>query len=488
MNLSIIKQTLEEKFGFKAFKPGQLEAIDAVLHDFDTLVMLPTGSGKSVCYQLPGYLKEGLVLVISPLLSLMQDQVERLKKAGERQVAALNSLSSYKEKKRIFNNLNNLKFLYISPEMIQYDFIINKLVEIPLALLVVDEAHCISQWGMDFRPDYLKIGEVKEKLNNPVTMALTATATNRVREEIKDSLKMDAEHTKEVIYSVNRDAIKLKVEICEGNKKEKLKEYVKKLQKPGIIYFSSKKMADEYAQELRSELGLLVESYHSDILTDDKIKIQQQFIENSIQIVCATSAFGMGIDKSDIRFVIHYHVPSNPEMYLQEIGRCSRDGKDGIAILLFEYGDQYIQKRLQEDALPDKTLLSYVYKNIHNLKFNQEDPKVQIAQYYQTSKVPLNVASRQIEIRENLKSDQLEFMIQYIWHKGCKRSFILGYFDEILDTATSNCCSSCNSKLEQIFFEDESISIVNKNVDMNWRNRLKELYKIDDESIKNRKI
>ncbi|SFJ97462.1 ATP-dependent DNA helicase RecQ [Marinilactibacillus piezotolerans] len=488
MNLSVIEQTLNEKFGFKEFRPGQIEAIEAALQKFDTLVMLPTGSGKSICYQLPGYLKEGLVLIVSPLLSLMQDQVERLKKSGERQVAALNSLSSSNEKKRIFNNLNKLKFLFISPEMIQYDFVINRLIKVKIALFVVDEAHCISQWGMDFRPDYLKIGEVKEKLNNPVTMALTATATNRVRDEIKDSLKMDEEQTKEVIYSVNRDAIKLKVEICEGNKKEKLKEFVRNLQKPGIIYFSSKKLADELAQELRSELGLSVESYHSDILTDDKIKIQQQFIENSVQIICATSAFGMGIDKSDVRFIIHYHVPSNPEMYLQEIGRCSRDGKDGIAILLFEYGDQFIQKRLQEDALPDKSLLSYVYKNYHKIKSNQEDPRVQIAQYYQKSGIPLSIAVRQVEIRERLKSEQLDFMMQYIKHKGCKRNFILKYFDEVIDVKPDKCCSSCNPSLEECFYKYEEGSIVRNKVDMNWRKRLKELYKIDDESIKTRKI
>lgn len=483
-----IEQTLYDKFGFKTFKPGQKTAIEAAMEGLDTLVMLPTGSGKSICYQLPGYLSEGIVLIVSPLLSLMQDQVEKLKKYGERQVAALNSLSSISEKKRIIKNLGNLKFLFVSPEMIQQEFLINRLVRLKIALFVVDEAHCISQWGMDFRPDYLKIGEVKEKLGNPPTMALTATATEQVRSEIKSSLKMNGENLKEIIYSVNRDSIKLKVEVCSGNKKERLKELVTRLQGPGIIYFSSKKMADEMANELRRESGLSVESYHSDVLADDKIKIQQQFIENSLEVICATSAFGMGIDKPDIRFVVHYHVPANPEMYLQEIGRCSRDGKDGIAILLFEHGDQFIQKRLQEDALPDASLLSYIYKNHHKIKQEQEDPKVQIAQFYYSSHVPLNTATRQIEIRERMKKEQLDYMLQYIFHSGCKRAFILNYFDEELISKPPNCCSSCTSDIEGLFIKTEKNTRANFNVELNWRNRLKDMYKLNDESIKSEKI
>ncbi|MFC6465559.1 RecQ family ATP-dependent DNA helicase [Marinilactibacillus sp. GCM10026970] len=478
-----LEQILYEKFNYKTFRSGQKEAIQAALQEVDSVVMLPTGSGKSICYQLPAYIKEGLVLIVSPLLSLMQDQVEKLKSNGERQVAALNSLSSRNEKKRIMKNLHKLKFLYISPEMIQFDFLMIKLSQQDIALFVVDEAHCISQWGMDFRPDYLKIGEAKRKLNHPTTMALTATATEQVRSEIKQSLDIDSIETREIIHSVDRSSIKLKVEICEGNKKDRLKELVYQLKSPGIVYFSSKKLADELASVLRTELGIRAESYHSDLTIDDKVKVQQQFIDNSIQVICATSAFGMGIDKPDIRYVIHYHMPSNPEMYLQEIGRCSRDGKEGIAILLFEQGDQYLQVRLQENSLPDASLLEYIYKYQHKIKQEQTDPKVQIAQFYVNASIPYRVALHQIEARERLKKEQLEYMIQYLFTKECKRAHLLRYFDESIIEKPEHCCSQCTAALETYFFDDEEKHSTVKSVTIDWRLRLKQLYKLDEESM-----
>lgn len=478
-----LEQILYEKFNYKTFRSGQKEAIQAALQEVDSVVMLPTGSGKSICYQLPGYIKEGLVLIVSPLLSLMQDQVEKLKSSGERQVAALNSLSSRNEKRRIMKNLHKLKFLYISPEMIQFDFLMTKLSQLDIALFVIDEAHCISQWGMDFRPDYLKIGEAKRKLNHPTTMALTATATEQVRSEIKQSLDIDSIETREIIHSVDRSSIKLKVEICEGNKKDRLKELVHQLESPGIVYFSSKKLADKMASVLRTELGLRAESYHSDLIIDDKIKVQQQFIDNSIQVICATSAFGMGIDKPDIRYVIHYHMPSNPEMYLQEIGRCSRDGKEGIAILLFEQGDQYLQIRLQENSLPDESLLEYIYKYHHKIKQEQADPKVQIAQFYVNASIPYRVALHQIQTRERLKKEQLEYMMNYLFTKGCKRAYLLQYFDESITVKPERCCSQCTANLETYFFDDEEDKVVVKSETIDWRVRMKQLYKLDEESM-----
>ncbi|WP_208558763.1 RecQ family ATP-dependent DNA helicase [Marinilactibacillus kalidii] len=478
-----LEQILLKKFNYRTFRPGQEEAILAALQSQDSLVMLPTGSGKSICYQLPGYMKEGLVVIVSPLLSLMQDQVEKLKANGERQVAALNSLSSRAEKNRIFKQLHLLKFLYISPEMIQFDFLMQRLKQLKIALFVVDEAHCISQWGMDFRPDYLKMGEIRRKLNNPTTMALTATATESVRNEIKESLHMNHEETQEIIHSVDRKAIKLKVAICDGNKKERLTELVNQLKGAGVIYFSSKKLADEIAETLRTDHGLKAESYHSDLTVDDKVKVQQQFIDNTIQLICATSAFGMGIDKPDIRFVIHYHMPANPEMYLQEIGRCSRDGKEGIAILLFEAGDQYLQMRLQENALPDESLLNYIYKNNLKIKAEQADPKVQIGQFYVNAEIPYNVALYQIQNREKLKQNQLDYMLKYVYHTGCKRAFLLHYFDEAVMNKPANCCSSCDPSLEQHFFS-EDIERTNKNTEkLDWKTRFKQLYKIDEESM-----
>src|SRR5690554_1835037 len=211
-----VSQVLKTKFGFSSFRPGQKEAVLSVLNKRNSLVMLPTGTGKSLCYQLPSYLLQGKTLIISPLLSLMEDQVERMKREGEKSVVALNSFMSQKEKRLALRQLDRFKFIFLSPEMILQDYVLNQLKQLNISLLVVDEAHCISQWGMDFRPDYLKLGTIRMELGNPLTMALTATAVVKVRQEIVDHLHLDKNHTDEIIYSVNRPSIQLRTEICHG--------------------------------------------------------------------------------------------------------------------------------------------------------------------------------------------------------------------------------------------------------------------------------
>ncbi|MER2063153.1 MAG: DEAD/DEAH box helicase, partial [Alkalibacterium sp.] len=224
MNESLEKRVyamLETKFGFTSFRPGQREAIEAALTGQHSLVMLPTGTGKSLCYQLPSYFFPGATLIVSPLLSLMEDQVETMKKNGEKSVIALNSFMSQKEKKLVVNTLHTYKFIFMSPEMLQQERIMDRLKELKLSLLVVDEAHCISQWGMDFRPDYLKLGDLRRSLSEPLTMALTATAVETVRDEIIINLNLD-HNIKKVIYSVNRPSIQLRVDQCTGDKDSKL--------------------------------------------------------------------------------------------------------------------------------------------------------------------------------------------------------------------------------------------------------------------------
>src|SRR5699024_5127453 len=235
-----LKKLLQVKFGYPEFREGQQEAIEAALNGDHTLVMLPTGTGKSICYQLSGYCLEGKVLVISPLLSLMQDQVEQMKQKGEKRVVALNSLLSNEEKKYLLDHLSIYKFIYLSPEMLQQEKVMRALKKQNIALFVVDEAHCISQWGMDFRLDYLHLGWARKQLGSPLTMALTATATKRVRKEILSSLDLEKEPFQEIVYSVDRPNIVLDVIHCDQNKDEQVLEKVAFLEPPGIIYFSSK--------------------------------------------------------------------------------------------------------------------------------------------------------------------------------------------------------------------------------------------------------
>ena len=454
-----MKQTIEDilqnKFNHSSFRTGQEEAIQSILAGNDSLVMLPTGVGKSLCYQLPAYLLDGTVLVVSPLLSLMQDQVESLKKMGEKKVVALNSESSFSERADIFRKINQYRFIYTSPEMLQNPRVIAALKSIKISIFVVDEAHCISHWGTDFRPDYLVLANIRKQLGEPNTMALTATATKEVRDEIIQFLSLDKDSTHQIIQSVDRPEIKFVVEHSQGDKDQRLKNYLKQIKGPGIVYFMSKKLADQWADRMNEVMGISAASYHSDIETDDKSKIQQQFLKNELEVICATSAFGMGFDKKDIRFVIHYHLPASAEMYLQEVGRASRDGKESLAILLYQPGDEQIQWRFIEKSLPNQFLLEKVSRK-EKIPLDVEEALIKLANYYLGISSNLETAGSLIIERRKMKEKQLYFMLDYIHTKNCKRSKLLEYFNEEKSADLKVCCSSCSFK------QDEFIERVNK--------------------------
>ncbi|MGX7395223.1 RecQ family ATP-dependent DNA helicase [Carnobacterium mobile] len=471
-----IKEMLYQRFGYTSFREGQEEAILAALSGDNTLVMLPTGTGKSICYQLTGYCLDGIVLIVSPLLSLMQDQVEQMKMMGEKRVAAINSLMNKREKEWILNHLPQYKFIFLSPEMLQQKYVLNQLKQQEISLLAIDEAHCISQWGMDFRLDYLELGKSRKELGEPLTMALTATATEIVREEILTSLFLDKTKTKQILYSVDRPNIAYSTISCYQDKNEQLLNQINQLTKPGIIYFSSKKKADEVAGWLKSKTGFSVESYHSDIENDDKIKIQQQFIQNEIDIICATSAFGMGINKENIRFVIHYHLPASVEAYLQEVGRSGRDGKPSVAILLFEAGDQFLQLRLQEDGLPTSAMLEYAYRHKKIIEGSCSSTQKQIIENYLLSHVPLEEAKSQIMGRKIQKERQLDYMVHYAQTTECKRVHILHYFNESLMEKPFNCCSSCGLDEECFWSNQEEYLQSKMTKEKNWEKALTKLF------------
>lgn len=452
-----VLELLQKKFKHPSFRPGQEEAIHSVLKGNDTLVMLPTGVGKSLCYQLPAYLLDGTVLVVSPLLSLMQDQVENLKLMGEKRVVALNSETSFSERERIYQNIHHYRFIYTSPEMLQNPRVIRALQTIKISIFVVDEAHCISHWGTDFRPDYLVLSDVREQLNNPVTIALTATATEEVRNEIIQFLSLNQNKTQKIIKSVDRPEIKFLVEISQRNKDEKLKAYLKKLKGSGIIYFMSKNLADNWAIILNQELGIRAASYHSDIEADDKIKIQQQFLKNQLEVICATSAFGMGFDKKDIRFVIHYHLPASAEMYLQEVGRASRDGKEGLAVLFYQPGDEQIQWRFINESLPNDQLVGKVYRK-EKISSEVDDSLIKLADFYLESTNDLNEAQELIHQRKITKEKQLHFMLNYIYQEKCKRLELLKYFGEKQTEELECCCSFCGINVEELIERINSLS------------------------------
>lgn len=477
-NKELIRKNLKHYFGYTSFRDGQEAAILAALDGHNTLVMLPTGTGKSICYQLTGYCLEGLVVIVSPLLSLMQDQVEQLKLNGEKRVAAINSLMDAYEKEWVLNHLSDYKFIFLSPEMLQQDYVMSCLKKIPICLFAIDEAHCISQWGLDFRPDYLDLGLIRQKLNFPLTMALTATATKRVREEILVSLQIDDGNTQQIVYSVDRSNIAFSTVICEHDKNQQLLNHIQKLKKPGIIYFSSKKTADEIAALIRSKTDSVAESYHSDVASEDKIKIQQQFVHDEIDIICATSAFGMGINKSNIRFVIHYHLPGSPEAYLQEVGRCGRDGEPSLALLLYEPGDGMIQFRLQEYTLPTIDMLEYGYKKGEIPEGSCSPTQKQLIENYLKSNIPIEAAKNQIKSRTVYKQQQLYYMIDYAETTSCKRAFLLHYFDEKLANKPEVCCSNCSVEIHKFYEEADLKQKTRPKKEKNWEETINELFLI----------
>lgn len=482
------KQLLEESlfhyFGYKEFREGQKQAIEATVNGQDTLVMLPTGTGKSICYQLSGYLLDGLTVIVSPLLSLMEDQVGKMRQMGEKRVAALNSLLSHSEKQTILQSLADLKFLFLSPEMLYHPLVLKELMKQKIGLFAIDEAHCISQWGFDFRPEYLKLGHARKQLGNPITMALTATATKMVQQEIIDILSFEEESLTCIRASVDRPNIFLHSQISHGNKEEELVNLVRQLPTPGIIYFSSKKAAEKCAELINTQNIAETEVYHSTISSEDKIKIQAQFSNGNVQIVCATSAFGMGIDKSDIRFVIHFHVPGSPEQYLQEVGRCGRDGKPSVAILLTDPSDFRIQKYLIDSSYPTKDMLLSAYSNSRHVSLTENATETQkdLCKFYVQSGLSLEQAMEMIGERKKIKEKQLEWMRKFVQLKdSCLRNQLLAYFEEILNEKNTLCCSSCQTDGLSSFFLHPTLSNKKTNLEKpveNWTKMIQKLFRI----------
>lgn len=473
-------EILENIFGFSSFRAGQEEVIDAVLAGHDVLAMLPTGTGKSLCYQLPGYLLKGPVLIVSPLIALMQDQVEQMRMIGERRVIALNSFLRPHERDYVLRHLAQFRFIYISPEMLQVELIIEKLKALNISLFVVDEAHCISQWGHDFRPDYLRLGDIRATIGNPPTLALTATAQKEIRQDIKKYLHMDK--AKEFIYSVDRPNISMVVKTVEERleKRNILLSLISKLKKPGIIYFSSKRMVEEIVEFLKENGVEGVAPYHGDMDNDQRILIQQQFLHEQIQIICATSAFGMGINKNNIRFVIHYHMPGQAEAYLQEIGRAGRDGKKSIAILLYSPGDEGIPLRLIDNDLPNEKQIETFFRanSTNTIAIAEEmgltETQFRFLDFYQSTKLP-NKIEMVKKIRKNrikFKLDKLRQMVTWIHSTTCRRNQLLQLFEETLPSPIPDCCDICGINMGN--FIDERKTMMEE-TSISWQIQLKKL-------------
>lgn len=474
-----IQQLLQDHFGYDSFRPGQEVVIRNVLQQKSQIAILPTGSGKSLCYQLPAYALEGTVVIIAPLVSLMEDQVAQLKKQGEKRVAALNSFNTYEERQRILQHLQQVKFLFVSPEILTVQYVLQAIRRLQLAYVVVDEAHCISQWGFDFRPDYLRLQQFFKQFPGVTVLALTATANEQVMKDIAIYLEMDNPHIEKA--SLDRPNIQYIIEKMndEEAKQKWLRQHLRETIGPGIIYVGSRKKADALAEMLKDDVDGIA-AYHAGMEPEDRAMIQAQFMTGELEWICATNAFGMGIHKGDVRQVIHLHIPSTFSNYVQEVGRAGRDGEQSAAILLYTENDLDTAQFMLYEDVPTEALIRTVYGQLaqqlpleiilDNLMLS--DTMARIIRYY-VETYPETEALRQLQRHNKQKALQFKQMTHFLEEEACLRERLLWYFGERLENKPSTCCSACGSN-DIVFLEGENR--VKKPLKWsNWEERLLQL-------------
>ena len=392
MEVLSAKNALKKYFGYDTFRPMQEEIIQTIYEKKDALVLMPTGGGKSICYQIPAITQEGVCIVVSPLISLMKDQVESLKASGVK-AAFLNSSLTTAEQKQVEDDVyySAIKLLYVSPEKMLSQSFQPLIKQANINLFAIDEAHCISSWGHDFRPEYTKLNFIKSQFPNIPVVALTATADKITRRDIVKQLNLS--DPKIFIASFDRPNISLSVR--PGQKKiQQILDFVKaRPNQSGIIYCLSRKNTEKVAEKLNAA-GVKAGFYHAGLGAAERSKVQEDFINDNVPVVCATIAFGMGIDKSNVRWVIHHNLPKNIEGYYQEIGRSGRDGVKADTLLFYSFGDVMVLRDIIQNN-------------------DSENIEVQLS--------------------------KLERMQQYAESLICRRKILLGYFSETLKEDCGNC-------------------------------------------------
>ncbi len=353
-------QALKKYWGFDDFRPLQLDIVQAALSGKDTLALLPTGGGKSVCFQVPALCMEGVCIVVSPLIALMKDQVKNLQKIGVSAQAIYSGLK-YQDIDRILDNCvhGGVKFLYLSPERLRTELLLARLPKMKVCLLAIDEAHCISQWGYDFRPSYLGIAEVRTLIPKTPMLALTATATAPVVQDIQDKLEFGKD-SQVFQKSFGRDNLAYVV-LYEENKKAKLLEILTKIKGSGVVYVMNRRLTKDIAYFLNKN-NISADYYHAGRPNSEREQIQEDWINDKSRIMVATNAFGMGIDKPNVRVVVHLTLPDNLEAYFQEAGRGGRDGKKAFAALIYNQSDRIRLEQQYEQSFPTMAATKRVYQ------------------------------------------------------------------------------------------------------------------------------
>lgn len=461
-------QHLKHYLGYNEFRPGQQEVVEALLQGKDVLALLPTGMGKSLCYQLTGKMMQRTVLIISPLLSLMQDQVEQMKKMGIKRVIALNSFLTRMEKQQALQQLSQYEFIFTSPEMLQQGDVKERLTQLNIGLITIDEAHCISQWGYDFRPDYLRLGKwLKSQKNIPI-LALSATATYEVMDDIKKVLHM----TSPFVYLHNMDRKELHFSRKWFNTTDEkvrwIKEHVMQTMGPGIIYTPSRRKTEEIARLLQ-DVHIQAAAYHAGLESHDRQLIQAQFIANELEWIVATSAFGMGVHKPNIRQVIHETMSPSLAHYMQEAGRAARDGQDAVATLLCAPGDDEIIRFLALDDLPTKNMVTDFYAG-RQLELSETQLRVLTYWYSEWS---YDEAIQKLKELITQKMTAIRATQDVLYTDECMRVLLMSHFGQSKQVEEL-CCSLCSDAVDNLIKVRKWMPLPQQ-MKLNWQERLDKL-------------
>ncbi|GAB2852789.1 RecQ family ATP-dependent DNA helicase [Streptomyces deserti] len=465
-----LARTAADVFGWRELRPGQLTAMEAVMAGRDTLVVMPTGAGKSAVYQVAGLSLPGPTVVVSPLIALQRDQIAGLLSHSAPDAVAVNSAQPAGETEAAWAAVQHgdAEYLFLSPEQLTKDEVVGRLARAAPSLFVVDEAQCVAAWGHDFRPDYLRLAQVVQRVGRPTVLALTATAAPPVREEIVQRLGM-ADPTL-VVAGFDRPNIALEVRrfTRDADKRRAVVERAAAEPKPGIVYAATRRDAEDYAAELAG-LGLRAVAYHAGLAAGERSRVHDAFLAGEADVVVATSAFGMGIDKENVRFVLHASVPGSLDAYYQEIGRAGRDGAPAVAVLHYRPQDSGLQ-RLFAARAPDEETLGEVAEQIEehdgpvalddvsertNLSHRRVTAAANLLEQAEAVRIDADGEVRSVpdvtaedatarateaaETRRRLERSRLEMVLAYAETTGCRRRFLLGYFGEPYDAPCGTC-------------------------------------------------